>query len=164
MNRTWNQDKTLLESADATHIQFAFDKTWRLLSSVYLSDPNFKGELLIDDPENTAAITYCVSYPLEPGSSTSLVIYNAFDGLYSDEHAWLVVRPSESPNGPATMLQSFTQLKLTNLDGKQDINGSRSNLFMRLVKMSDEEDLAMQLLLISEPQSGSPSNLDVMEL
>lgn len=87
-----------------------------------------------------------------------------FDGLYSDEHAWLVVRPSESPNGPATMLQSFTQLKLTNLDGKQDINGSRSNLFMRLVKMSDEEDLAMQLLLISEPQSGSPSNLDVMEL
>lgn len=80
MNRTWNQDKTLLESADATHIQFAFDKTWRLLSSVYLSDPkgcHFKGELLIDDPENTAAITYCVSYPLEPGSSTSLVIYNA---------------------------------------------------------------------------------------
>lgn len=115
MNRTWNQDKTLLESADATHIQFAFDKTWRLLSSVYLSDPkgcHFKGELLIDDPENTAAITYCVSYPLEPGSSTSLVIYNAvrryvekdsvvfvwrvqFDGLYSDEHAWLVVRPTD---------------------------------------------------------------------
>ncbi|KAG6973884.1 hypothetical protein JG687_00000647 [Phytophthora cactorum] len=34
LQRNWNPDKTLLESADATQILFSFDQIWRLLSSV----------------------------------------------------------------------------------------------------------------------------------
>ncbi|KAG3106965.1 hypothetical protein PI124_g12257 [Phytophthora idaei] len=89
------------------------------------------------------------------------------DGLHSDEHAWLVIRPSDSPDGPATMLQSYAQLKLTNLDDQMGSNDSRSNQFVRLLGILDEEDLvgqAMQGLLIGDSQSGSSSDSDMMEL
>ncbi|KAG3106964.1 hypothetical protein PI124_g12258 [Phytophthora idaei] len=42
LQRKWNPDKTLLESADATQIPFSFDQIWRLLSYVYLSDPKVR--------------------------------------------------------------------------------------------------------------------------
>ncbi|ETL80511.1 hypothetical protein L917_19001 [Phytophthora nicotianae] len=192
VRRRWNQDKTLMESADATQISIPFDQTWRSLSSLYLADPkgsHYRGE--IHDRENTAAVTYRSNYTLESGTTT-LITYSSvrryvekdcvvfvwrsqfegqgeFDGVFSDEHAWLVIRPSDMPEGPGTTLQSYTQLKLTDLDGKMGTNDLRGNQFVKLVGMVDEEDMAdveeaMQGLLIGESQSGSPASSDVMEL
>ncbi|KAG6949008.1 hypothetical protein JG688_00014830 [Phytophthora aleatoria] len=162
LQRKWNPDKTLLESADATQILFSFDQIWRLLSYVYLSDPKSGGTttLAIYNAVRRYVEKDCVVFVwrvLFEGKGES-------DGLHSDEHAWLVIRPSDSPDGPAMMLQSYTQLKLTNLDDQMGSNDSRSNQFVRLLGILDEEDLAdvgqaMQGLLIGDSQSGSSSDV-----
>ncbi|KAL3657091.1 hypothetical protein V7S43_018004 [Phytophthora oleae] len=187
LKRKWGADWTLLEGTNAAELPVAFGPTWRCLSSILLSDPlgtHYTGE--IDDPENTAAITYRLNYALESGDTARLIVYNVvrryvekdrvvfvwrvlsegqgeFDGLYADEHAWLVVRPSGSANSPLTTLESFTQLKPMGLSASSDSRGHR---FVKLLQKADEEDIAdlkqlVQRLLLGESQ---PDSDVVMEL
>ncbi|KAG7384272.1 hypothetical protein PHYPSEUDO_002801 [Phytophthora pseudosyringae] len=185
LRRTWNPDKTVLESADATQLPVAFDQTWRALSGILLSGPH--GDQCpgkIEDPMNTAAITYHVDCPLESGGTAVLAIYNAvrryveqdrvvvvwrvlsegqgeFDGLYSDERGWLVIRPGD---GHATALECYAQLKPMGLNGQSASSDARGNRFVELLRTVDDEDMteikrAMQRLRVDE----SASDSDVVE-
>ncbi|GMF19018.1 unnamed protein product [Phytophthora lilii] len=124
---------------------------------------HFDGE--INDRDNTAAIKYDMKYTMESGERATLVVYNAvrryveadrvvfvwraltegqgeFAALSSNEHAWLVVRPStEKAGSPVTILESCTCLQPAGVDGQfaSDPLGKR---FLELLWQADKEDIA----------------------
>eukprot|EP00644_Phytophthora_capsici_P003624 jgi/Phyca11/510630/fgenesh2_kg.PHYCAscaffold_64_\ len=181
--RKRGQDGIVLECANATEIPVAFEPTWRCLSSIFLSDPQGTHHTGgIDDPENTAAITYRLNYGSGDTCTPQLVIYNAvrryvekdrvvfvwrvlfegqgeFDGLYADEHAWLVIRSS----GSGTSLESFSQLKPMRIDGHAVSRDSRSLQFIKLLEKSDEEDIAdIKQLMERELLNGPAPSSDIV--
>ncbi|OWZ13670.1 hypothetical protein PHMEG_00012965 [Phytophthora megakarya] len=164
--RTWNHDRTLLESADVTEAPAPFDQTWRVTSSILFSNTRgirYTGE--IDDPANTTATIHRLTYTFDSGDTGTLVLYNvlrryiktdrvvfvwrtlteghgAFDGLYADEHEWLVIRPSDSSVGSATKCECYARVKPMHLDGKPASMDSRGNRFIKFRNKADDENIA----------------------
>ncbi|POM78111.1 Hypothetical protein PHPALM_4401 [Phytophthora palmivora] len=149
LTRDWNYDMTFLESSDATIIPFGFDEACHALSLALLENScerhRFDG---VDDPENTAALTYHLDFSRELGDGATLVIHHVvrryveedrvvfvwraltegqgtFKGLSTDETAWYVLR------GTTDAGEGF-DLALDN-----DVRG---NEFVKILIKADEED------------------------
>ncbi|GMF34718.1 unnamed protein product [Phytophthora lilii] len=173
MRRKWNQDRSLLRSTVATIVPADFERTWRALSLILLSDDSgihYTGKIV--DPENTIVMTYQQTFSLKSGKTATSVVYYAarryieenrvvfvwrvlneghgeFASLLSNEHAWLVISHFASTQ---TLLESYSRLMPIGMGDTSLRDGSRLDQFVQHLLKADEAEindvnLAMERLL-----------------
>ncbi|OWZ16759.1 hypothetical protein PHMEG_0009398 [Phytophthora megakarya] len=164
INRDRNHGKTFLESADATIIPFGFQETNQVLSSMmfkYPSDFPYEGET--KDPENTVGGMDHLDYSLELGNDATLTMHivlkryieddrlvfvwraltegeGEFEGMYTDETGWWVLRPSTGIHeGSGMVLEAYTRLTPVGFDIESESDVCTNKFIEILAKLDEEE-------------------------